>query len=86
MKAHARRMATALVIVMLTLGLLAPAASARSCVAQAVEFERELFGTDFGRFVSEVARNTEQFGFSNFGELVSFTATSPHDECPEFEG
>jgi hypothetical protein len=51
----------------------------------AVEIERELFGTGFGRFVSEIARNPEQFGFSTFGELVSFTATSAHDECPELD-
>ena len=77
-----KRLASVVVIAVLTLGLMAPAASAQSCTAQAVEAERELFGTEFGRGVASFARNPDAFGFSNFGQFVSFLATSDHDACP----
>jgi hypothetical protein len=78
-----KRLASMVVIAVLTLGLMAPAASAQSCTAQAVEAERELFGTGFGReIVSFFARNPDAVGFSNFGQFVRFLATSDPDACP----
>jgi hypothetical protein len=78
-----KRLTAVIVFGLLALGLVAPAASAQSCVAQQVEFERDEFGTGFGKdFVSVGARNPEMFGESNFGRVVSFFATSSPDACP----
>jgi hypothetical protein len=78
-----KRLTAVIVFGLVALGLVAPAASAQSCVAQQVEIERDEYGTGFGReFVSVGARNPEMFGVSNFGEVVSFFATSSHDGCP----
>jgi hypothetical protein len=78
-----KRIATVTIAGMMTLGLLAPAASAQSCVAQGVEVEQEAYGTGFGRdFVSVVARNPALFGVTTFGEFVSFFATADHGDCP----
>lgn len=82
----ARRVATVAGAGLLTLGLLAPAASAQSCLAQEVEIGRETFGEGFGKeLVSVVARNPENLGASNLGAFVSFVATADHDDCPLIE-
>jgi hypothetical protein len=78
-----KRIATVTIAGMMTLGLLAPAASAQSCIAQGVEFEQEAYGTGFGRdFVSVGARNPALFGVTTFGKFVSFFATADHGDCP----
>jgi hypothetical protein len=79
-----KRFATLTVACTLTLGMLAPAASAQSCVAQEVAFLREQYGTGFGKeFVAAGARDPGMFGVSNFGQVVSFFATSDHAGCPD---
>jgi hypothetical protein len=78
-----KRIATVTIAGMMTLGLLAPAASAQSCIAQGVEFEQAAYGKGFGRdFVSVGARNPALFGVTTFGEFVSFFATADHGDCP----
>jgi hypothetical protein len=81
-KRQTTKAAVAAVITLVSLGVVAPGASARSCVAQGVHIERELFGTGFGGFVSGLARDPEQFGVSRLGEFVSFLGTTPPDACP----
>jgi hypothetical protein len=81
-KRQTTRAAAAAVITLVSLGVVAPGASARSCVAQGVQIERGVFGTGFGGFVSGLAHEPEQFGVSRLGEFVSSLGRTSPDACP----
>jgi hypothetical protein len=63
-----------------------PASATSSCAAQSTLAEHQVYGSDWGRELpGYLARHRDvlqQYGFSSFGELVSYAAAQDPDNCP----
>ena len=62
------------------------AAAGRSCVAQSVQAEHELYGTAWGHdLIAYLATHPEvlaEFGFDGLGDLSSYAAHQDPANCP----